>query len=78
MHAPAIQDRCWDGFQFIPTDIKFFKLLQFGHFTKRNGGKNYQFTIRQFKWTDAMTKRTHDFKDSLTIVIFVNIFQCCF
>lgn len=47
VHAPAIHDRCRDGFQFVPTDINFFKFLQFCHFTKRNGWENHQLTIRQ-------------------------------
>lgn len=34
VHATAARDGCWDSFQFVPTDIDFFKFLQFRHFTK--------------------------------------------
>lgn len=34
VHAPAVGDGGWDGFQFVPTYINFFKFLQFCHFTK--------------------------------------------
>lgn len=35
MQAPAIHDGRRDRFQLIPTEVDFFKLLQFRHFTKK-------------------------------------------
>lgn len=52
MHAPAIHDGRRDGFQFIPTDVNFFKFLQFCHFTKKDkiqGAGGQKIIIRQFK-----------------------------
>lgn len=52
VHTPAIHHSGRDGFQFIPTDINFFKFLQFCHFTKERkiqGGAGCKIIIRQLK-----------------------------
>lgn len=77
VHAPAVQDRGGDGFQFVPTDIDFLQFLQFCHFTKKEkiqGGGGHKVILRQLKRIHNENQRGiyYDFKDSLIIVILIN------
>ena len=35
VHASAVHDGRWNGFQFVPTDINFLQVFQLGHFARK-------------------------------------------